>query len=104
MSRRIDGLVGVHLFGHMPSRVEGVLYNPPYYSTDWKEMELVIKGMAARPGWYLTEVTQTKVGFIVTIDGEGWPFPASGSADTLPMAVALAALQALGVEVGGGEC
>ncbi len=100
--RQIDALLHKHLFG-LPEYLDGWHpWEPEHYSTTWEGMGLVVEAMREKGFRYWgTDWIERPPDAIfcryssVDLDG-GERF---SHADTLPMAVALAALRALGVEV-----
>ncbi len=127
-ARQIDALLHKHLFG-LPEYLDGWHpWEPEHYSTTWDGMGRVVEAMHSRErkdhscyflalgygGVDFTNEEEKQVwgaSFWLTIEYDAaasgdscWyadadKYPESANADTAPMAVALAALRALGVEV-----
>jgi hypothetical protein len=94
MSRQIDALVAEHVFGFRPPHARGMRFMPRRYSTDIESAWRVVEKMAAPPtnwtfGVWADGTLQAQSG------GESFEI----SAATAPMAICLAALQAVGVKV-----
>lgn len=118
--RLIDALLEVHLFGAEELPWKGLGWarsikrngtfvgGPRRLSTTWDGMGLVIEAMRGR-GWRSVQhawalsspaplLAPNRAGFFRGFASEGTARQGIADADTLPMAVALAALAALGIE------
>lgn len=102
--RKIDALIGQHIFGDVVPKSADFIYNPKPYTKDWNWMGQVIEKMSAL-GFYLKTHGPMEPGGLehagFTPHGvTGWngrpDFGATGV--TMPIAVGLAALKAMNIE------
>jgi hypothetical protein len=108
-TRQIDALVAEHVFGFRPPHARGMRFMPRRYSTDiesaWRVVEKMgLSVVRSEDGWYALAPEDIEHG---TVRGTDYPkislILAEGERPepqaTAPMAICLAALQAVGVKV-----